>query len=223
MQFVTLLKQEIAVRNSALCFWLLISATGVCGAQPLRLGVLVSAPQDASEQLIDSFQRETERLVGFPGITLVWSRLEDNDGSQVYDRLVVVRIRGACRLKDGERPAYRGPLGITHISEGRILPFVDLDCERVKSILAAGTFARMFPVTHYALGRAMGRVAAHELYHVLAESQEHAEAGIAKASLSSSELLSDRMEFSEASLNRMRIRLRAAAPATVAASFIGTH
>lgn len=211
------------MRISEICVWLVFSATAVSGAQPLRLGVLVSTPRDASQQFIDAFQRETERLVSFPGIQFIWRRLEDNDGTQSYDRLVVIRFRGGCRLLDGERPAYRGPLGITHISEGRILPFVDLDCERVRSILTAETSARMFPLTQYSLGRAMGRVAAHELYHVLAESQEHAAAGIAKASLSSAELLAEDLDFSGESLDRMRLRLRPAMPVAEQASVIGSH
>jgi hypothetical protein len=40
-----------------------------------------------------------------------------------------------------------------------------------------------------ALGRALGRVAAHELYHVLGNTQSHGEAGLAKPSFGTVDLL----------------------------------
>lgn len=186
---------------------LILAAMTLNAAQPVRLGVLFSTPIEASPDLVDEFQRETERLIGLPGIDVLWRKLEENDGSQVFDRLVVVRFRGACRFSDTEQPVYRGPLGFTHISGGRILPFIDLDCERLRGVLAASPAARGYPLTNRLLGRALARVAAHEFYHVLAASEEHAVSGIAKASLSASELLAGGSGFSKESVDRIRMRI----------------
>ncbi|HLH32228.1 MAG TPA: hypothetical protein VKY31_13575, partial [Terriglobia bacterium] len=52
-------------------------------------------------------------------------------------------------------------------------------------------------------GRAMARVMAHEIYHVLAAATDHAGSGIAKPSLSFEDLVSDRFAFDGSSLDRI--------------------
>lgn len=183
---------------------LVLAAVALPAAQPVRLGVLFGAPAEASPEVVAEFQRETGRLIGLPGIDVLWRKLEENDGSQVFDRLVVVRFHGSCRMGDGDEPVHRGPLGFTHISDGRILPFIDIDCERLRGTLAAAPGARGYPINNRLLGRALTRVAAHEIYHVLAASEEHAPTGIAKASLSAGELLAGGSAFAEESLERIR-------------------
>jgi hypothetical protein len=42
------------------------------------------------------------------------------------------------------------------------------------------------------LGRALGRVLAHELYHILSGTKRHSARGLAKASFAVDELISDR-------------------------------
>jgi hypothetical protein len=60
------------------------------------------------------------------------------------------------------------------------------------------------PMRNIVFGRALGRVVAHELYHILALTTEHAEAGVAKPSFSAQDLMSDRFSFNPASLERLR-------------------
>jgi hypothetical protein len=45
---------------------------------------------------------------------------------------------------------------------------------------------------------------AHELYHVLAQTEDHASAGIAKARFSAADLLAEHLDFETASLDRLR-------------------
>ena len=52
----------------------------------------------------------------------------------------------------------------------------------------------------------MARVVAHELYHVLMRTTEHARAGVARSCFSSSDLLAERFEFEAATLARLRQR-----------------
>ncbi|HYR43293.1 MAG TPA: hypothetical protein VER98_09735 [Terriglobia bacterium] len=54
------------------------------------------------------------------------------------------------------------------------------------------------------LGRALGRVAAHEIYHIVAQTTEHQESGIAKAAFSVRDLTANRFELDSSSLWRMR-------------------
>jgi hypothetical protein len=49
----------------------------------------------------------------------------------------------------------------------------------------------------------MGRVLAHELYHILTQSEEHPGSGLAKARFSGQDLMRSRLEFDAVALDRM--------------------
>ena len=53
-------------------------------------------------------------------------------------------------------------------------------------------------------GRALARVAAHEIYHIVAQTTEHQERGVAKAAFSVRDLMSARFDLDIWSIERMR-------------------
>ncbi len=53
-------------------------------------------------------------------------------------------------------------------------------------------------------GRAIARVLAHELYHVLAGTVSHSRQGVAQRALSGSQLVSDQLELNPEELDLMR-------------------
>ena len=53
-------------------------------------------------------------------------------------------------------------------------------------------------------GRAMARVVAHELYHILMQTTEHARSGVARSCFSTEDLLTERFEFESTTLAQMR-------------------
>ena len=180
------------------------SAVVASGAQPARLGLLVSAPEQMTGAAFREFQRETLRLISLQGVEITWQRLEENDGTQSYDRLAVVRLRGNCQAGTQVGRDQDAPLGITHVAAGRVIPFVEIDCERVATTLARKAADSAYFLTDRALGLALGRVAAHEIYHVLAASMEHGHDGITKAYLSANELAGDEAVISGESRERIR-------------------
>ena len=54
------------------------------------------------------------------------------------------------------------------------------------------------------LGRALGRVVAHELVHMLTRSTEHSHLGIQKSALSGSELIADHLKLSDPDLSKVQ-------------------
>ena len=82
-----------------------------------------------------------------------------------------------------------GPLGWTHISEGAILPFADIDCDGIRSFLQAGLLGARADTEKSMYGRAVGRVLAHELYHIFANTQHHGAGGVGKATYTVDNLL----------------------------------
>ena len=62
------------------------------------------------------------------------------------------------------------------------------------------------------LGRAIGRVLSHEFFHILANTTGHGRDGIARHSLTASQLISEKLSFETAESNLMRLKMAASGP-----------
>jgi hypothetical protein len=148
-----------------------------------------------------------------------WRSLEQASGHEVVAEVVVVSFQGACQaatLARGGPPA--GTLGSTHIADGEILPFADVDCNEIRQVMTTALAASSPMEREGLLGRAMARVLAHELYHFLAHTTKHASTGIAKASYTGAELASNCLRFDEAQLRVVREEDGGRASATASAT-----
>jgi len=109
---------------------------------------------------------------------------------------VVVSFKGSC---DGSAipsvPVESGALGWTHTSNGEVLPFTDIDCDRIRRLVGPVMTGVEREDRDPALGRALGRVLAHELYHVFAKTKHHSSWGIAKAFYTPLELMAEKFRF----------------------------
>ena len=57
-------------------------------------------------------------------------------------------------------------LAFTHLSNGQVIPFTDVECDRVRSSLRSA-HAEPGNMGDVLFGRALGRVLAHELHHII--------------------------------------------------------
>jgi hypothetical protein len=155
-------------------------------------------------------KREVSALMHQAGYRVEWRSL-DSDRREDADAslLAVLEMNGTCGIAPGysfaERPAaISTKLATTSVTDGQVLPFSALNCatltRSVSSALAQDAGARR----DFLYGRAMARVVAHELYHVLMRTTEHARAGVARSCFSTSDLLTERFEFEGATLARLR-------------------
>ena len=136
--------------------------------------------------------------------SLQWRSMADANGRDVFPEVVVVTFNGVCRADPPPRSGASGNLGWTHIAGGKVQPFAEVDCDRIRELLGE-PFGFSPPVAcEMLLGRAMARVLAHELYHFLAHTTKHAAKGIAKATYTSAELSGNSMRFDEAQLRLVR-------------------
>ena len=142
---------------------------------------------------LEVMQREVDKLLRPAGVKVNWRLVRENHGDETYSRLVVLKFIGACRAdwsvqtreEDGA-----APVGDTKVAEGRVLPFSEVRCDVVRQALSYLAPASSKEQRQEALGLAMGRVVAHELYHVLARTTLHTEKGLAKASQTLRDLVS---------------------------------
>jgi hypothetical protein len=138
------------------------------------------------------------------GMTFDWRPLNGNRG-EVSIELAVVTFRGRCDAAElSPRYAAVGALGWTHVSNGTILPFAEVDCARIRTFLGRGLLAITPAERDDALGRAIARVMAHELYHILAGTSNHGAWGVGKSAYTVQDLLSYEFRFEEQESRALR-------------------
>jgi len=81
---------------------------------------------------------------------------------------------------------------------GKVLPFADIDCDSVRKLIDRELRRASAGLREDILGRAMGRVVAHELYHILLHTTSHGRDGLARPAQSRSDLLSAQRTFAPA-------------------------
>jgi hypothetical protein len=158
-----------------------------------------------SEKSFLEMKHELGSILKGSGIQVEWRDRHYVGSSEWFANLVVVKFRGVCKMDAGvDRDTGSGPLAFTYLSDGAILPFSEVECDRVRSSLRNVMSRHDYLHSEAVFGRAMARVLAHELYHVLAGTAFHSATGVAQRALSGSELVSGQLELNPEDLDLMR-------------------
>lgn len=175
-------------------FALLLLASAAFAREPLT--VVAEFDGSYSRLAVKEMQTELQSLMANSGLSLNWRLLSDVAISDSFPDLVVVRFHGACDAKSATRAWSGKPaaLAYTHVSDGQVLPFTEVDCDEIHSFVSARSGGSAAPVGDLELGRALGRVMAHELQHILTQSRSHSRDGIARRALTSAELTGARLD-----------------------------
>lgn len=179
----------------------LAGSAGASGAEPVRLGVFLEAPAATMPEVLDSLRLEVERVVSRPGVQLQWR--DQLDGNESFHRVVVVRLRGSCTTEVPEVLLRPAAMGSTHVSNGRVQPFIDISCDQVMSALARHRGLPGTRVASSVYGRALARVASHEIVHALTESADHDDCGLMKPAFDRHDLLASKLSLAPSSLARL--------------------
>jgi hypothetical protein len=150
---------------------------------------------EAPPTVVESFQSETDSIMEPIGFRLEWRSLNTSHGDEVTAELAVVTVKGRCDM-NGLRMQSKaeGALGFTHISDGQILPFAELSCEKLRNFVQGELILCSPDQREAAFGRALGRVLAHELYHIFANTTKHG-SGVSKESYTVRDLMGDEFQF----------------------------
>lgn len=177
----------------ALCALFVLIAPNCAAFATTRVTLILQFDAAHSEQSVGEMKTELESLMGDAGVELSWRRIDELSAADSFPRVVVVTFHGRCEMTALAPPLPSEPaaLAFTHLSNGRIIPFADVECDRIRSSLRlAHTTGGI--TGDLLFGRAMGRVLAHELHHILDRTRAHARHGIARKSLSPRDLIADR-------------------------------
>lgn len=185
-----------------------LALSAVCAATMVADPAIVTIAFDfqgpASDRAIKEMKKEVAGILKDAGLKLDWKSLQQAR-SEVHDRLVVVRFKGKCILEPV--PILydeRGPLAFTHSTDGAMLPFSEVACDTVTATMRTAMWGGQYQQADRLLGRALGRVVAHELVHILTKSKEHAHEGVFETALSGRDLLAQRLTLSREEVGWLR-------------------
>jgi hypothetical protein len=148
--------------------------------------------------VVDALRKEVDSTMSPMGLRFDWQQLSDFRSDRVSAAVAVVHFEGRCdvggMVMRGNQP---GSLGWTEISDGKILPFTHVDCERVRTFLQTTLLGFRPGEQEAAYGRALGRVLVHELFHVFGDTPKHGSGGAGKEKYSPVDLLAANFQFNE--------------------------
>jgi len=202
---------------------LLCFAADTDSLPPASITILLSGGSPAPN-VLPALKTAVESAFAHSRITLRWLEKEHVPAEGVNGELLIIRLRGSCSTDDPAAAEVlrrvEGPvtLGLTHVADGKMLPIADVLCDPIRTLIQRDLLTSPSADREELLGRALGRVAAHEIYHILLHTAAHDRAGLSRASQSSADLLAD-----EASFNAVEQQRLAAAGADGATSASGRH
>ncbi len=163
--------------------------------------ILLRDARNAPERVLREAEREVGRLLAPAGLSAEVTRVPK---SRSFEHVFIVRLDGDCSTRGDAPPADLAPyagaqrLASTQTRDGRVLPYGEVDCAHLRRLTSHAPGDRAL-----AMGKALGKVIAHELYHLLLNTTGHARQGLAKAKVNWTELWSA-AEFAPSDLRRFR-------------------
>ena len=180
-----------------------------CRSEPVTLPnrkVVVYLQDEASQPAgpVAAMKREVASLLTEAGYSVEWR--QHGNSTETDGFLTVVELRGVCQTPDHravESVSSGAKLASTAVTDGRILPFSWVNCKTLTQFLTPVIMDQPGARREFLYGRAMGRVVAHELYHILSNEPGHDVAGIAKPSFTARDVLADQFNFNHATLAKL--------------------
>ena len=177
------------------------------------IAIYMSFEGAPSEDAVGAMKREVETLTKSSGFDLRWRSLDGPRVEETFGDLMVVKVHGKCNM-DGIQLLFNelgpegegGVLGSTKTSNGQVLPFSELECGHIRRSIAPLAVGYSREEREALLGRAMGRVLAHELFHVFANTEKHGHEGVTKTSYSRKDLVAEGFAFDPQDAKRIQRR-----------------
>jgi hypothetical protein len=202
-----------AMLARSLATYCLLTAGLLAGAsdpiEPNLAVYLKTAPNQPNFPL-QWMQGELSQIMSQAGYAIEWR--DARATAQTYpdiSNLAVVELRGICGLPAGpvqpvEPIEEHEALASTPVAEGRVLPFSTVNCAAVTHLLVPALAEEAAARRDFVYGRALARIMAHELYHVLTGRGDHDREGIAKAGFTVRDLVGERFDFEQTTLSKLR-------------------
>jgi hypothetical protein len=173
--------------------------------------VLLTFEQPHSAESFTAIQTQLQSLLSKAGLTVDLRDRSETPARAEFSHLVLFRMKGHCTTNPLPIAALsdeRGPLAMAYSSDGKILPFGEVECDRVRKSLDRVLWRTKDSANQSALGTALATVLAHEIYHMLGDRVKHTHDGITKSSLSAHELLDGRLSLPDVAEAAIKTRVQ---------------
>ncbi|MCX6592884.1 MAG: hypothetical protein NTZ56_15300 [Acidobacteria bacterium] len=172
------------------------------------LTVILDFDDAPAAKSLGEMRREVAAIMKRTGHSVEVRLRSETAPNEEFEDLVLVKLTGSCRMNGIPYAAFideRGPspLAWAHTVEGEILPFSTVACDKLRRTVGSVLFGGQRAQGDQLLGRALGRVVAHELYHIVTKSTVHAKSGVFKESLSGAQLIADHLDFAAPDARRL--------------------
>jgi hypothetical protein len=146
--------------------------------------------------VLEAMKSEVQSIMAPAGLNFQWADLASADGQHAVIHLAIINFLGRCDTV-GLMPRDSTPkaLGWTSVSDGVVLPFAKVDCAAVRGFTQKELMELPQAVRAGTFGHALGRVLAHELYHIFASTVKHGVAGVGREVYSVHNLLCADFQF----------------------------
>jgi hypothetical protein len=159
-----------------------------------------------SEQSVAEMKREFAGIMKDTAVRFDF-RSRSQASQEALSDLVLVRFTGKCVLGPvGYLYDERGPMAFTYSTDGVVQPFSEVACDKVTSAVRSAMSGGDFANADLLLGRALGRVLAHEVVHMLSKSGAHGRTGVARTALSGSQLIAPELRLEPEDVERLHGR-----------------
>ena len=193
----------------SLALFAIISISAAASDLPAANSITIYLKSGAADvSAVSYMKRELSGLMQTAGYRLEWVNASAAIPDVRNGQLVVLALTGDCTARRGSGESSED-LGIdslasTPVSDGEILPFSTLHCDTLNRVIGGAITPASDQRRPWLYGRAMARLAAHELYHILTNTRVHSQEGVSKPCFSARDLLADHFEFETAALAKMR-------------------
>ena len=175
-----------------------------------RVGIFLDFDQDPSESSIAAMEQEVGAVLKATGAHFSWLKFRDAP-PETFDDLAVLRFQGSCRMagRDGvAADSHPLTLASSALSAGSVTSYGSVLCDQIRTCISGLLGDSCARDRELAFGRALGRVVAHELYHMLARTAEHTRTGVTKAVQTPYDLVRDHFYLDRQALQWLRSRLQ---------------
>jgi hypothetical protein len=137
------------VNALALACWLALAATPAFGRPSpnpaVSFGLYTQFEHEPSPPILDALKLELSLLMSPVGLSVEWRSPAGPRDGEIFPQLAVVTFKGECDLS-GLIPqdVESGALGWTHVTDGQILPFSEVNCDRVRAFISRA-LVRLWP------------------------------------------------------------------------------
>lgn len=196
--------------TSILALSLLLTVSLFGGNEP-GIAVYMDFDGRPPSRSIDEMKREVESLLQPSGLHIHWRQLTESGAGESFSDLFVFRFQGMCSVETihllfSELGPYGDAvvLGAAKTVEKQILPFGSLQCDPIRRSVAPEILGLAHREREAVFGRALGRVMAHELFHMLTKTAKHSDGGLFKAAQRRDDLVARQFTFDEQERSELR-------------------